>query len=322
MEDQGDPHRHHYLPEFYLARWRAANGTLVRFEPTPRGEVRYKHAAPKGAGFAPKLYETPGVAPEDAQALETNFLQQLDSRAAAALQILLRDKDEPSSHGWRSDWSRFLMSLLYRTPSNLEVAKGAVAAMWSEGVEQRERRYQEIRREVGFDEAPETFEQYVSVNDPHLVEKIALDVITTGMESPTIGGILNNMSWVVVGPTPTSPSLLTSDAPIRMTDGIGRPDGYLTMPLSPQRLFIATYERFFLDVLLRQGPAELFVQSNVHVVEQARSQVIANDLCHQSFVVDRFGLGQRRSIVDLIADAVEQGTSSSPSPEGPAPTQD
>lgn len=313
MQSSNEPEGHHYLPEFYLARWKGAKGDLVRFAATPRGEVRYKYVSPKAAGFATRLYETPGVEPSEAQALETQFLQQLDSCAAAALQILLREKDQTPGQSWRSDWSRFLLSLLYRTPSNLGTAKAAVAAMWADGRDERELRYQEIRKDVGYNEAPETLEQYISENDPHLVEKIALDIAARGMQSPTVGVILNNLSWVVVGPAATSPSLLTSDEPIRMTEGIGQPEGYLTMPLSPERLFVATHERSFLEKLLQHGPTELFIQSNLHVVEQARSQVIAINLDHQAFVVERFGRGQRPNLVSLIAEAVEKGSRSTAS---------
>ena len=302
MGEGSDPERHHYLPKFYIERWAKAKGELIRFAPTPRGEVRYKYASPKAAGFAFRLYETPGVDPEDAQALETNLLQLVDARGAEALRIFLSEQPEPLGHSWRSDWSRFLMSLLYRTPANLETAKSTVAAMWRQSAEERERQYQEIRH----DGAPATFEDYLASTDPHLVEKLALDIIARGMENATVGGILNNLHWCVLGPEAGSPSLLTSDEPIRMTEGLGRSDGYLTIPLGPDRLCIGTYERGYLTTLLRDGPTELFVRSNEHVIEQASSQVIAANLDHAELISARFGKGERRNLVGIIAEAVHR----------------
>src|SRR5260370_24805631 len=113
------PLNHHYLPVFSLKRWTGVDGRLCRFS-RPHDEIKGRRVGPKKTAYAERLYETPGLSPENAQQVEQCFMQPLDTFAADALAMLESGDDrinrEPIP---RSAWSLFIMSLWMRTPEDL-----------------------------------------------------------------------------------------------------------------------------------------------------------------------------------------------------------
>jgi len=66
---------------------------------------------------------------------------------------------------------------------------------------------------------------------------------------------------------------LTSDRPIIMTNGIGRKEGHVALPLSPHILFIAANERDTLRQIASMSGRDLVLRCNEMVVQQAERQV-------------------------------------------------
>jgi hypothetical protein len=117
-----DPICHHYNPQFYLREWAGADGRLVRFY-RPYQRVVPAPISPEYTGFEERLYTLEGAA--DPQIVETGFFSPVDNAAAPVLERLIllgprlvpvRDLDNKQ----RSDWTRFLMSLVSRSPQSLE----------------------------------------------------------------------------------------------------------------------------------------------------------------------------------------------------------
>ena len=93
-----EPINHHYVPVFYLSRWVGTDRCLCRFSRPYGHEVKAKRVAPKGTAFEPRLYETRGLPPEQAQTMERDFIAKLDSDAADALALIeagLADERSP-----------------------------------------------------------------------------------------------------------------------------------------------------------------------------------------------------------------------------------
>jgi hypothetical protein len=86
------PLKHHHLPVFYLNRWTGKDGRLCQFS-RPHKDIVADRKHPAQTGYVERLYEIPGLPPENAQLIEDDFMQRLDSHAAAALTML--EDDDP-----------------------------------------------------------------------------------------------------------------------------------------------------------------------------------------------------------------------------------
>jgi hypothetical protein len=82
QKQMNEPIDHHYVPVFYLSRWAGSDGCLCRFSRPYGNEAKPKRVVPKGTAFEPRLYETRGLPPEQAQTMEKDFMAKLDSDAA------------------------------------------------------------------------------------------------------------------------------------------------------------------------------------------------------------------------------------------------
>src|SRR6202035_3207809 len=72
------------------------------------------------------------------------------------------------------------------------------------------------------------------------LDSIHLQVLHSLMDSELTGTALNRMIWGTIRIDNARYPLLTSDRPLTMSNGIGGPDGYIVMPISPDRIFVAT----------------------------------------------------------------------------------
>ncbi len=108
--------KHHYIPVFYLRQW-ATNGRLIEFSRPYRSVVKARPTSPEGTGYVRGLNVMKGLPPESAEQFETVVMRNVDSLAADALrQLLSGDEDLKWAPKPRSAWTRFLVSLLLRTP--------------------------------------------------------------------------------------------------------------------------------------------------------------------------------------------------------------
>ena len=117
------PLKHHYLPEFYLKRWRISPDDARVFEfrrPHPRKPIAVKKAYPSETGFGRELYAIQSRSdPKARQELESEFMSPLDSRAANALLHFEEHGMRPSDDDVAEAWSRFVLSLLNRNPTRV-----------------------------------------------------------------------------------------------------------------------------------------------------------------------------------------------------------
>ncbi len=63
--------------------------------------------------------------------------------------------------------------------------------------------------------------------------------LQTIIDSPQMGGHLNNMRWCVVTFKNEKHTLLTSDRPLIMTNGLIGKDDHLALQIGPRMLFVA-----------------------------------------------------------------------------------
>ena len=227
--------KQHYIPEFYQKQWAGSDGRLCEYSIRHKGvEARMTH--PAGSGYKPGVYTIPGVAPEIANHTETVFLSRVDTGAAAALTNMLLPDPLPWSTELKSEWIRFLMSLLHRTPERVAYLKAIVEAEYPRLIEEYRVKYPSIRQPGD----PETFEEFQAKAAPNPSGRAFALLLQKLMDSELVGSHIGKMQWRVLTLANAPYPFLTSDRPIIMTNGLTGPDAHFALPLSPQHIFLAT----------------------------------------------------------------------------------
>lgn len=128
---KSDGDKHHYVPKFYLKQWVGEDGRLCEFSrpykpqdghlAPRRPPVKARWVAPDGTGYLRGLNTFARLRPELADMLERRFFKTVDNDAAVLLEKLNRDCVDFTT---RSEWSRFLMAQMHRSP---EASGGSVS---------------------------------------------------------------------------------------------------------------------------------------------------------------------------------------------------
>jgi hypothetical protein len=82
--------------------------------------VADKPLSSKSFGYEEWLYETTGLPPQHAQQMEQKFFEPLDTRASKAHRLLVDGHASELTDERVRDWARFIMSIWFRTPSDVK----------------------------------------------------------------------------------------------------------------------------------------------------------------------------------------------------------
>lgn len=279
------PQKQHYIPQFYQRQWADEDGRLC--EHTRRGNaVRARMCFPAGTGYQPGIYTIPEVAEPIANHTENVFLSRVDTGAAQALRGMI-GPDQP--YVWtspiKSEWIRFVMSLMHRTPERVDYMKAKIAKEYPRLLEEFRDRYPTMRGPND----PETLEEYQAKMAPNPVGRANAVLLQMMINSQRVGELLGAMQWHVIGIDKSPEPFLTSDRPIIMTNGLLGPTDHLALPISPRHLFLAVNDDQVLRVLQSRDPLEVLRHINDRVVSQARKYVYGRDASQLAFVEDRLG---------------------------------
>ena len=280
MSLSNPPRRHHYAPVFYLKRWAgAADGQLEQFSRPGGREVKARRVAPAATGYVDDLYAMPGLPEHLVQQVEQKFMQEVDNQAGEILAAL-----EKGSVTWtaatRSAWTRFIQSLQLRTPADVAGVKQRTLQEWGVSIPKIQETYESIRR-IG---DPATFEEFVSSEDPLLIERAGMKVLTVLIDAPGMGAFINNMAWDVLNLSEARLDLLTSDRPVEQIRGLRDPKAFLTVPIGPRRLFVAARHQSTINAIARASPTDVVRKRNRATVCYAREFVWATDRSQASFI--------------------------------------
>ncbi|MEI9410276.1 DUF4238 domain-containing protein [Mesorhizobium salmacidum] len=281
---QNKPNKHHYIPKFYLKRWSGFDGRLCEFS-RPYDHVKPRRTAPDGTGYVRGLYTLRGFEPDLAQQIEERFFGTTDCEASDVLGILETKGPDGASEGpLRSAWSRFLLSLLLRTPENIEGLRAQWEHTFAKTDTETEAEYANVRQPG----RPATFAEYLRSMPVEQIDRYLFGVFIPLVDNVRVGTILNKMVWSVFTAAKTRFEFLTSDRPIVRTP-LNIPDGYLALPIGPRKLFLATNS---LDVIRRFQNANqdrLVADMNARVVGGAIKYVYGSSDTQRQFVSNRMG---------------------------------
>jgi Protein of unknown function (DUF4238) len=249
------PRKHHYLPKFYLDRW-AMSGQVFRYvRPLgPAGKLHYQKDFTAAVAYKCDLYHQPDIHdPVASQSLESRFFQQIDDRAAVALQKL--DQSKQGSLADRIALSQFMISLLHRSPSRLDAIRSDLAER-TEG-------------------AP--YDGLEGDDFDNVVKSTANRLLAALIESPESASIISKFRAFKIEVKGASKTLLTSDRPITVSAQLIAQDAFMILPYAPDRLVILTHIEAIAEAFSSQNPNALVEGINQAVVEQSEDIVIACD---------------------------------------------
>lgn len=295
MAANNPPTLHHYIPQFLLREW-IVKGRLFRYlEPRP-GKV-VEHLKPTSAvGAKERLYEMSGVPAEMAQLIESDFLRILDNAAADAHKLILAKNFAALNSKARSAWTNFILSLFIRGPDALAAYKAGFKAVYDKPNPATQAKYEAMKAPND----PPTVEEFFEKFFPDRGTTEAMKQFPGVLQNEDLGKHVINMGWNVL--EIDAGAFLMSDAPLVMSNEIGRPEGHLTLPISPRHLFVATNNRQTLNWIKGMGAKAIVRRTNELVVGRARHFVVADDHRQRRFIENRFGKSQEKSIAELFSE--------------------
>ena len=276
------PQKHHYIPVFYLKRWVGDDGRLCVYSRW-RARVEAKRMHPDATGYWKDLYAITGAGDETKNHLEGRFFSRADSSAAKVLTLFETGGELPDAET-RTAWSRFVMTLLHRNPEAISKWVSNAQRVAAEVADDFRKNYASRRLPTD----PEKFEDYPLKSQDYYVAKSAVLTLQALIDSEPLGNHLNRMAWVIT-PLRSSYSLLTSDRPLVMPNGLSNPASFLAMPIGPRRLFIAANDLAPAERLAQQDHDGLAAMINDAVAGQARRFVWGVDDRQLRFVERRLG---------------------------------
>jgi Protein of unknown function (DUF4238) len=258
------PRDHHFLPQFYTARW-ASDGMMVRYvRPRPNASLHAKHVVPRAIGKAFDLYAySAGATEEERQRLELEFFGPIDNRAAEALQKI--DAGQPGSLTDKVGLVQFVLSLQLRSPERIAHLRSELAG-----------------RMTGVAD----FNAHDLAHQTMIADHIN-DLLSDMISSENIIQMVAGMKIFRID-VDSKHKLLTCDLPLMMSQGIAHPQGFLMFPYSPDRVAIFAHNKNVAAAFSTQEPNALVKALNDAVVRQARQFVIAADSSSKRFVDNRF----------------------------------
>lgn len=277
--------KHHYIPEFYLKQWAGSDGRLCEFS-RPYDKVIAKMKHPGATGYSRGLYTIKGAPPNLADAFENKYLSVADGLAATSLRVMVNEKYVPTGDQ-KIAWTRFMMSLIYRTPEGVERTYTKIKQYYaSKDVSELQKRYSELRAASD----PQTIEEYVRSRGEPMVRRTMITHLLDIIESDKVRDKIMEMHWHMAEIRGMRYPLLSSDRPLIMTNGIAYSHSHIVMPLSPYHIFIAANsddEVRKIKQLAQNG--ELVSRMNDKMGRQARKFVYGIDNRQLRFVENRLG---------------------------------
>lgn len=263
------PRDHHFVPVFYLRQWHNGNEKLCEHKRVHGGRIVRKEVSAAGTAFQRDLYAFPalGTAGYD-QYLENRFFKLVDDEGAAALHRLLERDPKPWTAEQRSGWSRFLLSVRLRHPDAMDELRAAIPTAWNRSSEASQARYAELREP----DDPETFEEFIVRRDPHVVDKVSVNMIMRAIENVEIGTHINRMHWRVFDLPKSRHELVTSDRPAHY-HSLKEENGFILLPIAPRKLFVAANTPRVLDAISNHDETKVVSEVNKRIAAQARRYI-------------------------------------------------
>ncbi|WP_370189404.1 DUF4238 domain-containing protein [Qipengyuania sp.] len=258
------PRKHHYLPEWYLSRWRRKFNDqeviweFARVGPKKKLNARYRH--PAATGYAKDLYTLPNRSPDDAAQIETELLQVIDDRGAKA--VLMAERNEVAGPSDKFGLVQFMLSMMHRSPERID--------------------YLEKRLTEDLADNPLFAEE-----DSTVFRAGALDVFVDLVQSRQMLERMMQLSTFVINLGEGAFDLLTGDSPLMISNGMAHKDAFVILPTGPRTLVMLAENEALPKHMASHSGKVLSKAMNDAVTVQAKKLVIGADRSQERFVDNR-----------------------------------
>lgn len=258
------PRKHHYLPEWYLSRWKRTWGSedviweFGRVGPQRHLHARYRH--PAATGYAIDLYTIPDAPPGQAAQIETEFLQVIDDRGAKAVSLV--EQNEIASIQDKGALVQFLLSMLHRSPERIAYLENRLA--------------DDLSSNPLFEGQESSY-----------YRAAALDVFTDLVQSQIMIDRMMQLSAFVISLHENAHDLLTSDNPLMISNGMAHRDAFVMIPIGPRKILIMAENVEIPKHMAGHDGNTLAKAINDAVVVQAKKLVFGADRKQMRFIDNR-----------------------------------
>jgi hypothetical protein len=274
--------RHHYIPVFYLSKWATLADKRVCEFSRPRIAVVPKRVHPSGTAFLEGLYNVPGVPDHQNEFIEDKFLRLADQQANDAHQELLKGNLDLDVNT-RIAWTRFIMSLMSRTPDRVAFVKKMYEEEFAQIIPNLNKYYDDLH--AADPSKPSAKEKEADIK--RAAASGVMKVMQNVMDLPNAGSHILNMPWSIITVRDPRYSLLTGDRPAYLSDGLQKETAVLTLPISPTKIFIAANNGPWLATLKNNPSIEFIKSSNNLVARNAIDFVYGEDDSQLQYVENR-----------------------------------
>ena len=161
----------------------------------------------------------------------------MDNHGAITYQKIIAN--EQLSQDERARWVRYLMAQRARTPDMVKHVKGMIEQGIRELCEEYKDLYQIARANSGEDNLPATVHEWFDLEFPGKRKNLGLEILMDAIQNEKVSQQVFDMDWWVHDFKDLLVPLIVSDRPLRITGNIGERECYITLPLTPSKLFVA-----------------------------------------------------------------------------------
>lgn len=275
--------KHHFVPQFLLKAWaettKDAKVEVFRLHLPRLPSSRRK---PEYTGYEDNLYTLtkPEVAGVEQQAVETEFLQRIDSEGARVLHKMktaglasLTQKDLYS-------WVYFIASLLWRAPQIVLRIRAEAPDHLRVSMSKRPEEYDSIAET----DDPPTLCDFVEKNFPGYTENFGMMSLGKLICDEEWTEKILRMKWWLFDFNGQRNHLFLADWPCVFTTDIDKPDLVVALPIGPWKVFLATKTDRVASTIMQQSPEDLLKQINESSLMQAKQRIYARDASPRRFI--------------------------------------
>lgn len=280
------PHRHHYIPSFYLSRWATGNdGRLCQYS-RPHNSVVRNRKHPTATGFADKLYELRGLEDDLANAVETKFFSACRQRGSRCPGVDGNGGQSGALGHSPQNWMGGISPLAtLARPRRRSLVQGDLA------LPHECRRARSVGGAVSGDRKPgdaATFQEHMANLPADTDDRSAMNALVSMMDGGNVAKKIHYMLWHVIDTSDADFDFLTSDRPLIRTNGLMIEGGHLAIPIGPRKLFVAARDEAALRPILAMSRRQLVRECNRQMCDYAVKFVYGVDDSQLSFVAKYF----------------------------------
>lgn len=267
-----------------MRRWADATGRVTEYR-RRRDQLICKQRYPAQTGYIVDLYANENKAdPIERQALEMVFMQKVDDAAAEATAHLEARGTKPSDPKLRDAWTRFLMSLMHRTPERVKYFSAKIKAYEERTLNADvAEKYHMLRQATD----PPTYAEWLAQAGP-LEPDLRVKLLEQMIDSKRIGETINAMHWTVHSMKNPRHGFISGDHPIMISNGLGNERSFIALPISPAHLFLAAHNIQVINAFKSQRENGLEQACNDACAVQSHHMIIAADDRQTLFIDRRF----------------------------------